>query len=247
MKILAIDTATDSCSVAVMENDRLLCEINLVSGRTHSTHLMPLIRQVASMAGIELSEVDGFAVSKGPGSFTGLRIGLSTVKGLAVGFNRPLVGISTLHALAVQAAVPDYMICSLVDARKKEVYCATYRRRNQEVAQLGPEVVQTPQRVADSITEPCVFVGNGAQLYAETLVNNGFPRRMLAPRSQHLIRASTIARLSLPHFKSDRTHDAALLVPSYVRKSDAELNFKPGRAPSSHAIGANRDSDHPSR
>ena len=226
MIILAIDTATESCSVAIIDDDRILTEINLISGRTHSRHLMPLIRQAAATAGIELAEVDGFAVSRGPGSFTGLRIGISTIKGLAVGYDRPLVGISTLQTLAAQAAVPDYLICSLVDARKKEVYCGTFRWQDDQLHPLGSEQVLAPRTVFQSVKEPCIFVGNGAVLYADMLIDNGASFKRLAPDSQHLIRASTIARLSLPCFQSGQTIEAALLQPTYIRKSDAELNFK---------------------
>ena len=226
MKILAIDTATESCSVAIVDDHVILTEITLVSGRTHSRHLMPLIRQAAATAEIELADVDGFAVSIGPGSFTGLRIGISTIKGLATGCDRPLVGISTLYTLAYQAAAPDYPICALVDARKREVYCGTYRWQNGELNALSPERVLAPQSVAEDIKEPCIFVGNGALLYADLLLVNGSPARMLAPRSQHLIRAATVAQLSLPFFRTGQTVDAAQLEPMYLRKSDAELSLK---------------------
>ena len=121
MRVLAVDTATYSCSVAITDGDRLLSETTLVSGETHSRHLASLIEALTQTAGLSLEQMEGFAVSRGPGSFTGLRIGISTVKGLAVAGNRPMVGVSTLAALAWQVGPTDHLICPMIDARRDEV------------------------------------------------------------------------------------------------------------------------------
>ena len=126
MKILAIDTATMSCSAAIVADGLLRAELNTVTNQTHSKHLMDMIHTVCDMSEIKIAEVDGFAVTIGPGSFTGLRIGISTIKGLAWSLNKPVVGVSSLDAIAWQCDLSPYPICSLLDARKHEVYYCLY-------------------------------------------------------------------------------------------------------------------------
>ena len=127
MRVLAVDTATSSCSVAIVDGEELVSEITLISGETHSRHLSSLIEALTRTAGLALEQIEGFAVTRGPGSFTGLRIGIGTVKGLAVAGNRPMAGVSTLAALAWQVGPTDHTICPMVDARRNEVYAAFYR------------------------------------------------------------------------------------------------------------------------
>lgn len=126
MKILAVDTATKSCSVALTEDDAVLAETTTHSGQTHSRHLLNIVDAVIARAGLTLNQIDGFAVSIGPGSFTGLRIGISTVKGLAYGRGRPVVGVSSLEALSRQCPQTPQQICAMIDARKQEVYFCFY-------------------------------------------------------------------------------------------------------------------------
>jgi tRNA threonylcarbamoyladenosine biosynthesis protein TsaB len=118
MNLLAVDTSTCSCSVAVMTGDRIASELTSLSSRTHTTHLMAMIRDALARAHTEPAALDGFAVTVGPGSFTGLRIGISTVKGLAFACGKPCVGISSLEALAAACPPHPYAICSVMDARK---------------------------------------------------------------------------------------------------------------------------------
>ena len=144
MIILAVDTATTSCSVAIIDKKCVLAEITLLREETHSKHLMDMIHTAIGFSGLKLSDLDGFAVVRGPGSFTGLRIGITTVKGLAAGLKKPLVGISSLEALAMQASHSPYLICPLLDARRGEVYFSRYRfdrgpfKRGGEGASLCP-------------------------------------------------------------------------------------------------------------
>ena len=122
MKILAVDTATNSCSAAIVDDGIACAELTTVNNQTHSKHLLHMIDTVCDMSGLKITDMDGFAVTIGPGSFTGLRIGISTVKGLAWPLNKPVVGISSLDALAWQCIPAAYPICTLLDARKQEVY-----------------------------------------------------------------------------------------------------------------------------
>ena len=177
------------------------------------------------MSGIRAGELDGLAVTVGPGSFTGLRIGISTIKGLAHALDKPVVGISSLDVLAWQCADRSYLICSLLDARKGEVYSATYRYSDDTLTRKSPEIASAPETVVQKIKAPCVFIGNGAQLYRRNIIRLLGDLAHFAPKSQNIIRASSVAFLSMQKFEKHDTVAAADLVPHYIRKSDAELNF----------------------
>jgi len=228
MKILAVDTATKSCSVAVIDGDTLLAESTSFTGQTHSRHLLNIIDAVLGQTGLKMAQLDGLAVSIGPGSFTGLRIGIASVKGLAFSLNKPVVGVSSLQALAFQCRPNPYLICAVLDARKQEVYFCHYRFVNGYLAKDSPEQVAAPAEALRGIREPCVFVGNGAKLYRELIAARLGGLAHFADESRHTIQASAVAWLSLPRFKQQQTDDVQRLVPHYIRKSDAQLNIKTG-------------------
>jgi tRNA threonylcarbamoyladenosine biosynthesis protein TsaB len=223
MKILALDTATQSCSVAIVDDGSLRAELTRVNSKTHSRHLMDLINTVCRIADLKAEDVDGFAVTIGPGSFTGLRIGISTIKGLAFSLGKPVAGVSSLDALAWQCAQSAYLICPLLDARKKEVYACRYRFKNNELKKDDTEKVASPAEAVRGIREPSIFVGNAAQMYREKISAELGELAHFAAWGQHTIRASSIAWLSMTGFNRKQTDDVALLVPHYIRKPDAEV------------------------
>ena len=229
MKILAVDTATRTCSVAVCIDDFLVSEINLFRRQTHSKHLLEMIHQAVSMSGEKLDGLDGFAVVRGPGSFTGLRIGLSCVKGLAYALCKPVVGVSSLEVLAFQAAGghhdPALPICPLLDARKKEVYYSFFEIRDGKPVQKGGDMVDRPKNLPERIAGRCLFTGDGAMLYRDLLKDLFGDSALFAPPTLNYIRAHTAAVVALPRFSKFQNDQLASLVPQYVRKSDAELNF----------------------
>ncbi|MGD9239358.1 MAG: tRNA (adenosine(37)-N6)-threonylcarbamoyltransferase complex dimerization subunit type 1 TsaB [Desulfobacterales bacterium] len=225
MKILAVDTATKSCSVAIIEAGSLSTELTSLKDQTHSKHLMELIHNALGISGFGAADIDGLAVTIGPGSFTGLRIGVSTIKGLAHALDKPVAGISSLDVLAWQCADRSYLICPLLDARKGEVYSATYRYNHDTLTPKSPETASAPEAAIQKIKEPCVFIGSGAQLYRKRISTVLGDLAHFAPQSQNIIRASSVAFLSMERFKTHDTVTAADLVPHYIRKSDAELNF----------------------
>ena len=228
MKILAADTATMSCSVAVINGDALLAESTVAHNQTHSRHLLKIIDAVLGEAGLQINDLDGFAVSRGPGSFTGLRIGIASIKGLAFALDKPVVGVSSLLALAYQFRLEPYLICPVIDARKQEVYFCRYRSVNGELEPQGAERVASPNRVADGIQEPALFIGSGAALYRRMIDDDLGQFANFVPDNENTIQASAIARLSLGRFKRKETDDVRLLVPHYIRKSDAELSLRGG-------------------
>lgn len=221
MIVLAVDTASRSCSAAVTDGDRLLAEISDVSGQTHSRHLMTIVARVVAMSVGHLGRIDLFAVTRGPGSFTGLRIGISTAKGLASAVDKPLLGVSSLQALAWQVFQSGGTIVPMLDARRKEVYAARYRGDGHSLTCIGGEAALSPEAAVADIHTPCLLVGEGAVVYAERLRAVLGGRMRLALPFQHVIRASTVAfvaRQRLAEVPDEREN----LVPRYLRKSYAE-------------------------
>jgi tRNA threonylcarbamoyladenosine biosynthesis protein TsaB len=223
VKLLAVDTSTRACSVAVVDQDRLACEITTGPTGTHSTHLMSLIRMALTVAEMELQGLDGLAVCVGPGSFTGLRIGVSTVKGLAFATAKPVAGLQpeSWRSRAALAA-PD---CAMLDARQDEVYAARYRARDGSLEREGREAVLSLEDALDGIHEACLFVGDGARRYRGPIGSKLGPQALFPAPSQDIIRASTVAALAQRQFAGKEIEDLDHLVPRYLRQSEAELKI----------------------
>ncbi|HSQ86222.1 MAG TPA: tRNA (adenosine(37)-N6)-threonylcarbamoyltransferase complex dimerization subunit type 1 TsaB [Desulfobacterales bacterium] len=225
MKILGVDTATTSCSVAIVDKASLLSEFTIDREETHSKHLMDMIQAAIRTAGLNFSDIDGFAVTRGPGSFTGLRIGISTIKGLAVASEKPIVGVSSLETLALQVSYSRDLICPILDARKEEVYFSRYKLQNGHLKKQTKERVAPPDKAIDDLNEFCLFVGNGALLYKEMISEKLGEFASFAPMIHNTIRASTLAYFSMKNFENNDTDDIEKVLPYYIRKSDAELNL----------------------
>ena len=226
LRILAVDTATRCCSVAVQAGGRLVAETAVLSDRTHSEHLMGMIREALKSAGLTIRAINGMAVSIGPGSFTGLRIGISTVQGLALAGGKPCVGVSSLEAMACACLPWPHGIWALMDARKGELYSGRYRERSGRLEQLGPEQVLPLEAVLGSIDFPHLFIGDGAERYGERIRSALGDLAVFAPPERNFPRAGTLARLAQPSLmKGGGGRDAGLLVPHYLRRSDAELRI----------------------
>lgn len=224
MTILAVDTTTRSCSAAVVSSSGLLAEIILDNDQTHARHLMKMIDQVLELAGISLNTLDGFAVTRGPGSFTGLRIGLSSIKGLGRATGKPIVTVSSLKALATQVGPIPMTIFALINAYRKEVYLAGYRYEKDRLKQVIPETVADPEKVSAMVQGPAVFVGNGAVIYRRMLVEHLGESAHFTQDLHNTIHAATVARIALSRLESEGC-DAADITPVYLRKSDAEINL----------------------
>ena len=223
MKILAVDTSTRTCGVCVADGGHPICELYLTSGQTHSRHLMDTISRALDASGVALEDIGGFAVTRGPGSFTGLRIGISTVKGLAYASGKPLAGISSLEALA-QPVAGDVAqrICAVIDARKNEVYYAVYRiDRGRLVADTAP-CVGPPETIRESDVRT-LFVGDGAMLYEDVIRHRHRENAALAPPEWNGIRVSSVARLAAFRLERGESDPVETMAPFYIRKSDAEL------------------------
>ncbi len=226
MRVLAVDTSTRGCSVAVTDGEADLAEATYHGARTHSRHLMPMVRSVLSLAGLAVTDLDGFAVTLGPGTFTGLRIGVGAVKGLAAASDKPIVGVSSLRVLAEQANLDDRLICPLIDARRGEVYFSLFRPREGILQRETPDGVAPPEKAIAAIREPCLFVGSGAALYREMLAKALGSRASFAPDGLNVIRAAILANLGATRLSRGETDDLHAIAPAYIRKSDAELNLE---------------------
>ena len=230
MKILAVDTSTRTGSVALLEDDTMVAELQVSSAETHAKRLMAVIDATLDLAGLGLEAVDAFAVTVGPGSFTGLRIGISAVKGLAFATGKPVTGVSTLEALAYQFPWSPGLVCPLLDARKDEVYTALYRCGGREtVEKVSSDCAVRPKEWLERIQEDCLFVGDGAVAYKdmiEKIVGRG---ARFAPFYLHAPRASVVGALGMEQIKRGETADVSELVPFYIRQSDAEIKLAQGK------------------
>jgi tRNA threonylcarbamoyladenosine biosynthesis protein TsaB len=222
MRILSIDTASTTGSVAVVAGEALLAEVTIARQETHSRRLMNMIDYALDMAGLALADLDGIAYTRGPGSFTGLRIGLSVVKGLAFVSGKPLAGVSSLEVLAHQAPDHNLLICPMMDARNKEVYCARYRFLDGGFQPVVDEAALSPEDAAAGISEDCLLIGDGAYRYKSLFENQLGSYAEFAAPDHGIPRALTVARLSMPWFEAGQTDDVRSVVPVYLRKSYAE-------------------------
>jgi tRNA threonylcarbamoyladenosine biosynthesis protein TsaB len=240
MRILGIDTATFAASVALVENGAIIADECYLQPACdpqskfnqpkvgHAEIILPLIESVLAAARCSLPNLDGIAISNGPGSFTGLRIGLSTVKGLAYGWQCPVTGVSTLWANA--ARVTDFVgvVCSLFDARKKQVYASFFRRTADVLIRLTEDTIAPVSVVIDQARNlgggtPCLFIGDGAKVY-ENMLSAAFGNevRRCAGDGYPSI-ASAVARLGEERLRVSDGDFLGAMVPVYLRLAEAEI------------------------
>lgn len=222
LKLLTIDTSTSTCSVALTIDQRLAGEYLLQLDRTLTNRLLSCVDTLLSDAGIRTCDLDGFAVALGPGSFTGVRVGVATVKGLALAADKPVVGFSSLAMLAGNLPWSSYTVCPMFDARKKEVYAGAYRC-NEVPLPLAADCVLPPADFLKQIIGPAIFVGEGAEKYRDLITSSKGADAFFAPWNVHQPRASAGALLAADLFTKGKTIPLAELNPIYIRPSEAEL------------------------
>lgn len=226
MKVLGIDTSTLTGSVGLIDDERPIAQYTLSIEVTHSERLMEAIDTLLHGARLSLDDIDGFAISVGPGSFTGLRIGLGTVKGLCMATVKKAVSVPTLEALAANVPYCTYAICPILDARKKEVYAALFKYdKNGDMIRITEDRVISPQLLADQIREPVVFLGDGVYVYRDFFKKRLGNFAHFAPANAMLPSGVSVARIGLPKLKRGETASSAD-VPVYIRKSEAEIKLE---------------------
>ncbi|UCG11205.1 MAG: tRNA (adenosine(37)-N6)-threonylcarbamoyltransferase complex dimerization subunit type 1 TsaB [Deltaproteobacteria bacterium] len=225
VKILAIDTATPAGSIALVEGGLLKAQHVLNVNRTHNRRLLVGIDRILSECRWTLEELDAFAVSLGPGSFTGLRIGLSVMKGLAWSTGKPMAGVSTLDVLAGNVSFVDHLICPVLDARKGEIYTALYRSGDQqEPERLTPYMALQPEELVELIAEKTVLVGDALLRYSGFLSSELGDLLVETPPHLNMVHASCVAWLAGRRLRQGMVEDISSCTPLYVRPSEAELN-----------------------
>lgn len=224
MKILALDTSAKAASAAVCENGKILAETFLNVKTTHSQTILPMCEAMLNTLGLTPGELDGFAVSVGPGSFTGLRIGISAVKGLAFAADKPCVGVSTLDALAQNCADFEGIICAVMDARCNQVYNALYEASGGTVRKLTEDralLLADLLEELKSLKKMVLLVGDGADLCYNRTKEQTIHWRLAAPAARFQ-RASSVALLAETAFAQGKTQTAGELLPVYLRLPQAQ-------------------------
>lgn len=229
MKILAFDTTARSASVAVAEDDRVLAAFTFQSGQTHSESLLPMAQSLCNRLGSELGEMDLYAVTTGPGSFTGVRIGVATVKGLALRMPRSgvknCIGISTLEAIAENLVPLEGILCPVMDAKRAEVYNALFQVKDGTLVRLCPDraipLDALKQELQQYAGMPVYLAGDGYEVAYRALVGEveGLRQTPLLLREQH---ASSVVRCAFRHALAGEAVDDVTLSPTYLRLPQAE-------------------------
>ena len=241
MIVLGIESATLVCSVALVSEQKTLAEYNLQVKKTHSERLLPLIDAMLRDAGYKLTDLAGVAVAAGPGSFTGVRIGMVTAKSLGQALQLPLAGISTLEALAAQHPHFPGVICPILDARRDQVYNALFspgpkphRLQQERALSLGELFAELSNR-----SEPVLFVGDAVPIHRETIEQAMGTRACFMPPEASICRAAAVARLGLAELAAGRGQSWRELVPQYVRRSEAEVKYLSRQGEGGPSLGCN--------
>ena len=227
MKILAIDSSGLIASAALATEDAVLAEYTTNYKKTHSQTLLPMIDEIVKMTETELAELDAIAVTAGPGSFTGLRIGSATAKGLGQALNKPLIAVPTTEALAWNFCGSEAVICPLMDARRSQVYTGLYRW-NKDTGIMECLLEQQAVAVEDIIAEvnrlgqPVIYLGDGADAYRAGLSEKTAVAFSFAPVHMSKQRAGSLAACAFVYAREGKMQTAAEFVPTYLRKSQAE-------------------------
>lgn len=241
MLIIGIESSALVASVAIVRDENLVAEYTMNNAKTHSQTLLPMLDEIVRAAGIEMSEVDAIAISRGPGSFTGLRIGSATAKGLGLALNKPLIEVPTLGAMAYNFCdTTEAVICPIMDARRQEVYSGIYEFTKSQAKSEGG--AQSLDMIAlrdesagplldviaslNGIGKPVVFLGDGVPVYNQVIAANMKVPYSFAPAHLSRQRAGAVAVLGAQMFKAGQTVLAADHAPTYLRVSQAEREKK---------------------
>lgn len=225
MKVLGVDTSSGVATAAICDDEKLICEFVLNNKMTHSQTIMPIIDMCFKHSELRPDDIDLFAVSHGPGSFTGLRIGVTTVKGLAHGVNKPVVGINTLEAMAYNLPFCPHLISPIMDARRGEVYNAIYRFYEGKLVEVKSPRALAVTELCDELLksgEKVVFLGDGVPVFRETLSQTLGDIAMFAPEGVCMQKASSVCMAA----RGKEHIHYSKLSPVYLRKSQAERELE---------------------
>lgn len=225
MKILAIDSSGLVASIAIMSDDKLIAEYTINYKKTHSQTLLPMIDEIVKMLGMELSEIDAIAIAKGPGSFTGLRIGSATAKGLGLVLKKPIISIPTVDGLAYNLFGTDKIICPLMDAKRNQVYTGLYEFVNGEFQVISKQKAVALEEIIEEINKlgrDVIYLGDGVTSYKELIMSKTSVNFDFAPSHLTNQRAGAIASLAAIYYQNGITETSNMHKPTYLRLSQAE-------------------------
>lgn len=229
MKILAIDSSGLVATVAIVEDENLIAEYTIHHKKTHSQTLMPMMDEIKRMVELDLHTIDAIAVASGPGSFTGLRIGAATAKGLAMGLGKPIIEVPTLEGLAYQMYGSCALVCPIMDARRNQVYTGLYRFKEQEdgyaletlIDGCACDITECIEH-ANRFGEPVLFLGDGVAVFEALIREKATVPVFFAPAHRRLQSAASVGALALEFAKQGRFTEAKDHAPEYFRMSQAE-------------------------
>ncbi|MEG1256788.1 tRNA (adenosine(37)-N6)-threonylcarbamoyltransferase complex dimerization subunit type 1 TsaB [Clostridium sp.] len=228
MKILALDSATECATAAIIDDNKLLGEIIFNYKKQHSVIMMPMIDSLLKNCGLSVADIDGFAISNGPGSFTGLRIGMSTIKGLVQATEKPFISISSLDGLANNLFNIDGIICPIIDALRGNVYTNFYRFENDKLITLDEPQLLSVEEVINKckvFNEKITFIGDGTYKFRDTL-SSSLSNASITPSHLNLAKASSIASLAYMKLKNDESDNVLSAAPVYLRLCQAEREYE---------------------
>lgn len=228
MRVLAIDTSSTSATCAIINDEKLIVEYTLNNKLTHSQTIMPMIEEALKSCDLKPEDIDVFAAAKGPGSFTGLRIGIATINGLAQATNKNVVGVSTLHALAFNVPYCEGIVVPIIDARRDRVFTAVYKWVNGNLHMIKEQdVLEVKEliKILEERPEKIVFVGDGILTYRSVLKESLGDKVLFAPKNASVSRASSVAELAMSQAKAGKIESYFELVPEYLRESQAQREY----------------------
>jgi universal bacterial protein YeaZ len=225
MKILAIDSSGLVASVAVVTAEAMLAEYTVNYKKTHSQTLLPMLDEIVKMVEVDLSEVDAIAVAAGPGSFTGLRIGSATAKGLGLALKKPIISVPTLNGLAYNLYGTDKLICPMLDARRNQVYTGLYEFKGNEFIVIKEQAALAVEDILEEINRlgrEVIFLGDGVPVYQNMIENIIKVKYEYAPVHLNRQRAGAVGALGILYYQKNEFQSAAEHEPVYLRLSQAE-------------------------
>lgn len=228
MLVLSVDSSYSTATCALIKDDKILAEINLNDKKQHSVILMRLIDSILKEYEIDINDIDAFIISRGPGSFTGLRIGMATLKGLAFASKKPLISVSTLDALAYNSVSFQGIICPIMDALRDNIYTCLYKNENNNLTPLIKEQCLNINELITILkqqTLPIIFVGDGVAKHKEFLQEN-IPNSFFAPNHSNFPKASSVGELGIKKINDGVIENIDSINPIYLRKSQAEREYE---------------------
>lgn len=225
MKVLALDSSGIVASVALLEDETLLAEYTVNYKKTHSQTLLPMLDEVAKMTELDMESIDAIAVAAGPGSFTGLRIGSATAKGLGLALKKPLIPVPTVDALAYNLYDTEGIICPIMDARRNQVYTGIYRYEDHKLVVLEEQMAISITDLLEKLNQykkPVTFLGDGVPVFKKVIEETLEVPCSFAPAHVNKQRAAAVGALGMVYYNEGRIESAAEHAPDYLRVSQAE-------------------------